>query len=677
MTESLPSPEALFVDRAEIGPKVLDHLCNEDPARRVVALHGAPGFGKTTLVEWICQHDRVREHFPDGTLKVRFSDPSSPELLGCVLDCCYQVSGDRPPYTTIPQAGEHLGKLLDGQRKLIFLDAVWHASDLDPFLGGGNQCARVITTRNLAALPPDTIRIRVDKMTRDEARKLLTYGLNSDDEAHFGPLLDQADGWPLLLSLLNGMMRQEIDDHESSLEEAAAFVRSWLEAGFTNNEEKITTAVEASLERLKGFAGHATLVRFRQLGIFPEGIDIPVAHVLPYLWAPLSDVEIHHELAKFTQLSLVEKFDVPKGTIRLHKVIRDYLRKHNEAQLPLWNQHLLDAYRRTLPAGQAWYALAPEPKYPWQNLAFHLREAGLGAELVAAVRDLRYLSKRAFRYGPAAADSDLRHAQVCSPSDESVLALQAVFRSAPGRLSDFRREDDMAATLAVQLRDVDSLVGAVTQLLPTIEPPYHRVEWMVGDKPQAILGRHDDQPVNAVASDALGTRAASGGADNLVRLWDTAAGPANALLATLGGHTAPVNSLSFDGTGTRVASAAADGTVRVWQVAPGEPCLLATLEGHSAEVNAASFDGSGTRLASAAADGTVRIWTSLDADPPSSTVLAGTHQFVNAVSFDARGTCLAMGAANGVLSVWSLEGEEPSELWTKSAHSAPINAVTV
>lgn len=51
---------------------------------------------------------------------------------------------------------------------------MWESDQLDPFLVGGGQCMRLVTTRKLSVPPSGTEPINVDAMSSEHARHVLT-----------------------------------------------------------------------------------------------------------------------------------------------------------------------------------------------------------------------------------------------------------------------------------------------------------------------------------------------------------------------------------------------------------------------------------------------------------------------------------------------------------------------
>ena len=92
----------------------------------------------------------------------------------------------------------------------------------------------------------------------------------------------------------------------------------------------------------------------------------------------------------------------------------------------------------------------------------------------------------------------------------------------------------------------------------------------------------------AVAFSPDGTRLASGGADNTVRLSNLT-GDRDSM--TLQKHTGPANVLAFSPDGKMLASGSTDKTVQLWDTATGEPLL--TLTGHINGITALAFSPDG------------------------------------------------------------------------------------
>ncbi|MEM0946622.1 MAG: c-type cytochrome [Pseudomonadota bacterium] len=161
---------------------------------------------------------------------------------------------------------------------------------------------------------------------------------------------------------------------------------------------------------------------------------------------------------------------------------------------------------------------------------------------------------------------------------------------------------------------------------------------MEEDGPARWLEAHD-AAVNAVIP-LSGGRAASGGDDFNVVLWDVENGVP---LRHLMGHTGKVMGLSATADGTQLASASWDGTVRIWDTATGTE--LAVLNDHEGPVNAVIWAADGARLYSAGYDGTVLEWAT---DDWAVSRRLATHGFgINVMALNETAGWLAYGALDG------------------------------
>lgn len=98
-------------------------------------------------------------------------------------------------------------------------------------------------------------------------------------------------------------------------------------------------------------------------------------------------------------------------------------------------------------------------------------------------------------------------------------------------------------------------------------------------------------------------RAASGGDDFAITLWNLADG---AEMARLKGHKGQVAALAVSPDRTLLASASWDGSLGLWSLPDGGN--IAMMTGHGAVVNDVAFSTDGTSIYSASADGTIRVW---------------------------------------------------------------------
>jgi WD40 repeat protein len=159
---------------------------------------------------------------------------------------------------------------------------------------------------------------------------------------------------------------------------------------------------------------------------------------------------------------------------------------------------------------------------------------------------------------------------------------------------------------------------------PTPSPsPASRTTNTSGDKPELILQSGHTKSANAVAFSPDNRWLASGGKDNLIKIWDLANGN---VLRTLYGHTSNVNALAISPDGKLLASGSGDinderdlgaftqggvvggsqdNTVRIWSVQTGQE--LQVLRGHELPVAAVAFSNDGRALTSVGGDA-IKVW---------------------------------------------------------------------
>jgi eukaryotic-like serine/threonine-protein kinase len=151
-----------------------------------------------------------------------------------------------------------------------------------------------------------------------------------------------------------------------------------------------------------------------------------------------------------------------------------------------------------------------------------------------------------------------------------------------------------------------------------------------------------------------GTRLASAGEDQTVRLWDPATG---ALLVTCRGHTSKVISVAFSPDGTRLVTTSSDATVRQWDTATGRE-VEPPYDRHSGDVAVAVYSPDGQWVASSGTDRTIRVWRARGRQDVA--VLHGHTGAVMAMAFTPGGRRLASlsreshWAGDGTVRVWEV-----------------------
>ena len=309
-------------------------------------LYGAGGFGKTILAQMVCADRRVRRRFRGRVFLVTVGRDmrGAAAVAAKVNDVIKLVGNEAATFTDPELAGRRLGSLLDtGPRRLLVLDDVWEAEQLAPFAEGGRRCVRLVTTRMPSLLTGRGEAVRVDQMSPEQARQVLTYGLPTMDPTVTEGLLSVAGRWPLLLRLVNKILT-DYAHIASDLSAQGAALLERLHAGGPAAVDDLLGGVSRGLDvgqpqeralAVRMTIGASTSLldrqeaeRFTELGVFAEDEIIPFG-LLARLWRAttgLPDLEAAQVVKRLFQLALVSEVVGVDGGITLHDVIRDFLR---------------------------------------------------------------------------------------------------------------------------------------------------------------------------------------------------------------------------------------------------------------------------------------------------------------------------------------------------------------
>ncbi|MET0650284.1 MAG: TIR domain-containing protein [Pyrinomonadaceae bacterium] len=659
MVEDLPDD---FVERPGEFDQLIRLLLDGErgePVAITAALRGAGGYGKTTLARALCHDERVQGAFDDGVLWVTLGETPG-DLTGRVEDLIYTLSDERPGFTGLDAATAHLVELLADRDILVVIDDVWNGAHLRPFLQGGPRCARLVTTRNFDTLPPDARKVDVDAMRRAEALALLGASLPDGGEQTLAALAARLGEWPLLLKLVNGALRDRVLGAGQPLPNALAYVNKGLDRrGLTffdardaaSREQAVAQTLGISFERLSA----ADRARYGELAVFPEDVDIPLA-ALEKLWrltGGLDDLDTEELCDRLHRLSLLLRFDPTTRTVRLHDVIRAYLIQQQGQGLAPLHGRLLDAHR---PAGNGedaptvWADMPADEPYLWDHLAYHLTGAGLGDELVATVKDLRYLAAKTFQLKSLPAENDLLVAEAHAPDDKQLQLLRRTFVQSGHILNRCDTRHDAEATLLCRLQHLPELSDLTDALSRTLTPPYIVPQHPLPDLPHPALLRtinaHDTR-VSACAFSPDGSFIVSASDDTTLKVWDTKTGSERLMLV---GHTSAVLGCAISPDGSFIVSASDDKTLKVWDADGGAEVM--TLAGHEGGVNDCAISPDGSFIVSASDDRTLKVWDARSG--AERFTLVGSEHPVSGCAVGPDGSYILSASDDG-LRVWDAE----------------------
>jgi NB-ARC domain/WD domain, G-beta repeat len=665
-------------------------------------LYGAGGFGKTTLAQMVCAEQRIRQRFGGRVYLVTVGRDvrGAAAISAKVNDVIKLVTGLDATFTDPQLAGQQLGSILDaGPRSLLVLDDVWWPEQLAPFVQGGKRCVRLMTTRVPELLAGRGVAVRVDQMSSEQARALLTSGLPSLDPAVVQGLLAVTGRWPLLLRLVNkilvGYARVATDVSTQGvllLERlragGPAVVDGFLgDAGQgvdVSQPHERARAVRATIEASTSLLNPNDAERFVELGVFAEDETIPFS-LMARLWlatADLDDLEAAQVCERLTQLALISRVADPAYGITLHDVIRDFLRAElGPERLAALNRILLDTFAAdlltmsprdvaalgTIPV--AWWELGDDERYMWDHLIEHMMDAGCTGAADAVAGDLRWVGARLMRFGPAAPASDLSTAGTPRAARQRAVLERAAHLLAP--------TEPMGAVVDVLHSRVASdpeWGPQATALRDACNRPRLVNRWPLPDLPDPALRRvlaDHTAPVAAVVVAPDGSWLASGSHDGTVRIWDIATGQIRATLTCYArrGRRSRVLAVAVAPDGSWLASDSRDGTVRIWDLATGQVQATFTDSDYEMPVAARAVGRSGSWLASGGATG--REWIGNVAAGQQRVTFSGHTGRVTEMG--PNGSWLASGGDDGMVRIQDVAtGQE----WaTFTGHSGRVAAV--
>jgi WD40 repeat protein len=182
-------------------------------------------------------------------------------------------------------------------------------------------------------------------------------------------------------------------------------------------------------------------------------------------------------------------------------------------------------------------------------------------------------------------------------------AISAAGNRAGLAMANLDGKHELALLLAVQAAEYDTYLTRYALLQPLLRTP---------EITQYLPG-HTGW-VTALASSPNGTRLASSGWDNMLRLWDTSQPGGSVPIEQ---YSADVRTIAFSPTGVMFATGGCglrheeggclQGALQLWDAVTGDP-IGALMTGHTDWVHSVRFTPDGKRLISAGEDGLILFW---------------------------------------------------------------------
>ena len=338
----------------EIATKLLQATIDHDKYGTTLAITGAGGFGKTSIVTSLCYHPLVQKQFTDGFVFIELGQQAPDPSVK--LKATYRLLANEQ--CDIMFVELKIKQLTSDYYRnlLVIIDDVWHVEDVEPLLRAFSNCKTVITTRmnDINQHIPSKSLVTVGPMTQNEAVSLLTPSrvidisqLSQADVNLLHKLAQDVHLWPLPLSLIRGMLFHILKQNNFSCHEAIQYVEAELQhKGLTafdkSNSEDVNTnrklAATACIEVTLRLIPKALSDRFKSLILWTGiGTSLQTA-ALNDLWniskqqaEKTIDTLWGYGLVHFTDITVSPNNNIQQ-CVEVHDVISQYIIEHMESK---------------------------------------------------------------------------------------------------------------------------------------------------------------------------------------------------------------------------------------------------------------------------------------------------------------------------------------------------------
>lgn len=644
------------------------------------AVYGAGGYGKSSLAQEICSDKDIRKAFPGGVywlqfgmevsdrddVKVRYRSLSE-AIEWMLLEQFSQ--GDRPK-VAMEGTDRDIASLIDNLPSapiLLVADDVWTANQCSwftresPFTDVSERISLLVTTRIESVAKQVSTEVKIERMSPEASFKLLTHGMRTMTPSHKARLRQIAEkfkGWPLLLSLANGVFKDCVGRSSEAIDEAITLYEEFLDSddiagwdlpdlGSDHAERRqkfVGYCIDASLTVLE--ADHRPDLLL-DLAVFPDDTDIPISVIIDY-WChdaepDLTPVRAGTLLRKYRDFSFFSSSEQNPKSVRIHDEILDYFRGVRKEELPQLHQRLACSFQQHC-KGPDWDTLGHHHRYGWLNLLRHLEGANLIETANALRSNFNWIKQKLNvtsvvdlqrEYSGVHLESETkavgRAISVASP----VLSMRrsALPHQLYGRIGHDPRERLQQLVVDAQLD----------------EDFYPRIRWphlnRLGNE---ILAFQVNDCVSSAVFSANRKRVLTAAADGTVQLWDSETGQP---LGESMRHSRRRTTAAFCPNDQQILTATNLAEARLWNAHTGRP--LQELVGHNGGITSATFNYDGQRVLTSSTDGVARLWDSSNGQRLGRSMLHNDR--IHSAVFSSDGQLILTGSRDGNAQLWDGE----------------------
>lgn len=258
-----------------------DRADSANTLRKVVAVHGWPGIGKSVFVSTLCRSQKALDHFSGGVVFMPVGH--SPNIRLLAEEVCGALGVPAPPGTTLDALRGRISHVLSQRSVLIVFDEVWEEGHVAPLLLAEGGSAVLVATRRLdvASRLSTEGPLRLGLLSEEDSFQLIASrapAVVTENKGACLELVRALDGLPLALRVAADLLRVESDagfDVSSLLGELTEATLLNEEAPYDASYDgedgagEAATTVRALLRKSVERLDEDTVRRFAQLGVLP------------------------------------------------------------------------------------------------------------------------------------------------------------------------------------------------------------------------------------------------------------------------------------------------------------------------------------------------------------------------------------------------------------------------